>query len=402
MAALNKEFFRESQPSQLALFELAPTQTAVENIYYQDVLPISQISGDSPVEFVVSGQNGMEYIDLKNTLLYVKAKIKKADDSEIADDENIGPVNLFLPALFNQVDVSKVSQLSTQLWIKDTDGHMNDNDVQSGNNLNLLNRARFFLGCKSCDMQGPIHHDLFKMDRYLLNQVKPEFCLMSNIANAKYKIVFEEVLLRVAKVRVNPAVVYAQSQALMSTNAKYPFTQTIVKQMTIPSGGTSFTYDNIFQDVRPYFITIGFVQATATTGNYGQNPWFFQDYNITRVGLFVDGISVDGAPLKLDYSSTRGQNTIGVLTNMFKTTGKWLNDSGIDIGRSDINKGYALYTFNLEPTFQDSEYLTLLKQGNVRLEVTFGTALADTISCMIYAEQPGYFEINSSRDIIQL
>jgi len=86
---------------------------------------------------------------------------------------------------------------------------------------------------------------------------------------------------------------------------------------------------------------------------------------------------------------------------MFKITGKWLNDSGIEIDRSDIAQGYALYTFNLEPTFQDSKYLTLLKQGNVKLKVTFGSALTEAISCIIYAEYPGYFEINVARDIIQ-
>jgi len=151
MAKLSPEVFREAQSSQLALFELPPTQTAVDNIYYQDVLPISQVSGDSPVEFVISGQNGMEYIDMKNTLVYVKDKIKKCDGTDIAVDENIASVNLLFHALFNQVDVAlqgktvvsttkyyaykayiqtllkygsdaKSSQLTTQLWLKDTDG----------------------------------------------------------------------------------------------------------------------------------------------------------------------------------------------------------------------------------------------------------------------------------------
>ena len=40
--------------------------------------------------------------------------------------------------------------------------------------------------------------------------------------------------------------------------------------------------------------------------------------------------------------------------------------------------------------FQNDYYLTLLKQGNVRLETTFGTALAKTITCIIYAEYPGF------------
>lgn len=85
---------------------------------------------------------------------------------------------------------------------------------------------------------------------------------------------------------------------------------------------------------------------------------------------------------------------------MLRSTGKWLDDTGSNIERDDINLGYALYTFDLEPRFRGSQYLTLLKQGNVRLEVTFGTALTETVSCIIYAEYPGYFEINAARDVI--
>jgi len=40
---------------------------------------------------------------------------------------------------------------------------------------------------------------------------------------------------------------------------------------------------------------------------------------------------------------------------MFKTSGKWLNDSGMKLDRGDIGQGYALYTLNLKHTFQDSE-----------------------------------------------
>ncbi|XP_021341642.1 uncharacterized protein F54H12.2-like [Mizuhopecten yessoensis] len=247
MAALNKEFFREAQPSELAIFDLPPPQTAVENIYYHDVLPLSQITSDSVVEFVVSGQNGLELLDLRNSLIYAK---------------------------------------------------------------------------------------------------------------------------------------------------------TIIKQMTIPTGTTNFTYDNIFQGVRPNLVVVGFVNATSTTGDYEQNPWVFKPYNVTSLGVYVDGIPVGGNPIKLKYSATGGQTTIPVLRTMLQSTGKWLDDTGSDIERDDIAKGYALYTFELEPTFQTNQYLTLLKQGNVRLEFIFGTAFTTAVFCIIYCEYPGYFEINAARDIV--
>lgn len=71
MSILSTNGFREAMPSQLSLFDIPPTQTAVENIYFQDVRPVSQIAGNSPIEFLLSAQNGMDYIDLKRGRLYL-------------------------------------------------------------------------------------------------------------------------------------------------------------------------------------------------------------------------------------------------------------------------------------------------------------------------------------------
>lgn len=49
MSILSANEFREAMPSQLSLFDIPPTQTAVENIYFQDVRPVSQITGNSPI-----------------------------------------------------------------------------------------------------------------------------------------------------------------------------------------------------------------------------------------------------------------------------------------------------------------------------------------------------------------
>ncbi|XP_069103881.1 uncharacterized protein F54H12.2-like [Argopecten irradians] len=222
--------------------------------------------------------------------------------------------------------------------------------------------------------------------------------LFSGDNNPDYRVSFEDIRLRVCKVKVNPAVIYAQSKALETANAKYPFTQTSVKQMAIPSGATSFTYDNIFQGMRPNQVVVGFVKSTGVTGDYEENPWFFQGYDVTDIALYVDGNCVGGNPFKPKYGTDT--QTISVLRSMLQSTGKWLDDGGSNIQRDDINQGYALYTFDLEPKFRGSQYLTLLKQGNVRLEVTFGTALTDTVSCLLYAEFQNCFEVNAARDIL--
>jgi len=105
--------------------------------------------------------------------------------------------------------------------------------------------------------------------------------------------------------------------------------------------------------------------------------------------------------MRLNFNATSGRTIIPAFNNMFEVTDKWLQDSGIQISRSEFAGGYAIYCFEIEPNFgDDGTYLHLLKQGNVRLEVQFSSALREAISCIVYAEYPGYFEINAARDII--
>ena len=83
MAAVNSDFFTEEQPSELSLFDLMPTQTAVEKLNYQQVLPISQLTDSSPIQFSVKGLNGMEFIDTKNSVMNIKARIVHADGDSL-------------------------------------------------------------------------------------------------------------------------------------------------------------------------------------------------------------------------------------------------------------------------------------------------------------------------------
>jgi hypothetical protein len=65
-----------AEPCELALFT---NQVALQKIYFSETRPISSFSADdAPLEFAVPG-SGNEYLDLRRSRLYLKAKITKAD-----------------------------------------------------------------------------------------------------------------------------------------------------------------------------------------------------------------------------------------------------------------------------------------------------------------------------------
>jgi hypothetical protein len=52
---------------------------------FRNVLPTSTISENSPILFDISGQNGMEYLDLMSDQMYVKMRVTHEDGTKHAD-----------------------------------------------------------------------------------------------------------------------------------------------------------------------------------------------------------------------------------------------------------------------------------------------------------------------------
>ena len=428
----------EAQPSELELFTLAPTQTAVEKLYFQQVLPIGQITDTSPIQFVVSGQNGMEYIDTRRSFLSIKARIVHQDGTDLQADEYAGLINLLAHALFDQVDVTvqgkfitsstgnypykaylqtllkygqdaKSSQLTSQCYYSDTPGQLDNNDGKSGNNKGFVARTSLFGSSKQVHLIAPIMHDAFQLDRYILNQTainvkfyraKPEFYLMSDMVSPKLKVIIDEMVLNMCKVQVNPAVVFAHSKQLDKTNAKYPYVKTEVRLAAISQGQVNFNMDNVCQGIRPNKLVVAFASSKSVSGSYETSPWNFQGFGLTDLTVTVDNIPVLGNPVRVNFDATKGTDTAEAFHWLFETTGKWLQDEGNQLKQADIAKGFAVYAFDIEPAYQDRNYLTLLKQGIVRVTANFASPLAAPITCIIYTEGVGYFEINQAREVI--
>lgn len=298
MSVFNEEQFKEGLMSKFALFDLPSTQTSVTETYYEEIRPLSQVSGDGPFQFRINGQNSMDYLDLKNSQLYVKLNVTKADGAALTT-EKVGPTNLFLQALFSSTEVTLqnkasltcnynayrtyiqtlmkysqdalASQVTTQGWAFDDPKAVSVTDT-SGSNNGLFVRSAWIKGPRSFDLQGPICHDLFSMDRYLLNQVDVKiklyrnpssFALMASDEATDFKIDIEDIYVLAKKIRVNPAVIYGHSKILEKQNALYPYTKVECRSQSIAAGSTSFNWENMFQGRKPEKIVIGFVKSKA-------------------------------------------------------------------------------------------------------------------------------------------
>ena len=108
---------------------------------------------------------------------------------------------------------------------------------------------------------------------------------------------------------------------------------------------------------------------------------------LQSICLYADGIPVGENPLKLDFTKANGQTIARAYTNLFLDTGKWNVDAGSDLNRADFINGSIQY-FS-----EHGEYLSLMKNGNVTLDVQFKNALTGELYlCLVYNIQILFFQ----------
>jgi hypothetical protein len=428
----------------LSLFALPPTEAGVEKRYFVNYRPVSQLVDDySPIEFSFNG--AVDLVDLRETELHVRAKIVNNRGGVVTEDECVAPANLILHSLFEKVDVSIQGKQMTHAmggypymsYLKTIRCLGADNDhletlgfkLDSGNmdasglmpkkdpddatekrpyNPGAHHRGKWFTDGQTFEMQGRLLADVCDLSRFLLNNTelafklyrnRPEFVLQAHDSDVGYKILLEEIYLRVAFVKPTPGVLLGMSKALeQGHKALYPFTRSQVRTFNIPQNYQDIYLDNIFQDIVPSLIIVGLLDTRAKNGSYTRNCFNFQHYDVREIGISVDGAYVPGLPQKVNFS--KGQNYVTAYKNFMSCLKTNADDVGIDLGL--FKDGYTLFTFSLqnESGGNDPEKsLSLVRHGSVRLEVLFGTKLPHTVSLVVYAEYPSLFSIDKARRV---
>lgn len=76
----------------------------VENGQWINYKPLSSLTDDAPIEFVIPDHDEA-YLDFFQTMLSISASIKKTHNMPINETDNAGAVNNWLHSIFSQVDI---------------------------------------------------------------------------------------------------------------------------------------------------------------------------------------------------------------------------------------------------------------------------------------------------------
>ncbi|XP_073192843.1 uncharacterized protein F54H12.2-like [Lepidochelys kempii] len=356
----------ECNKSKLGLFQIAPTQTSIEKSIYVEVPPVSGIVEAAPINFFIAG-NGIDYMDLNNTLLYLCYKIVKGDRTELTGEAEVGLLNYSVASIFSQLDVTLgdclvsqsnncypymafiesminysddtlAPQFPASLFYKDTLRQHKETEMD-GRNLGFVGRAKLAALSRMIELLGHLHSNLFLQEKLLLNDMdvniklkcsKDAFRLMGSAA-AGFKLHIVPASLFVKKVHVALGVRLGHTETLLTANTKY---------------------------------------------------------------------SVDHIPTKPLQPDFEAGHCMKEYMNLVQTAGKHMKDRSLLINHEEFAQGYTLFTFDLSPDQEYANHYYLIKTGNLRVEIRFGKALTVTINMIVYGVFDNVIELNQRRNIL--
>jgi hypothetical protein len=416
---------------ELDLFSQLPTQASIEEGFHTEHQPTNTLLENNPIKFTISGDSNY-YIDLASSYLYLEMKITKSDGSEMADDDNCGPINLIGQTIFQQIEISlndaiitdpsnlyhyraifetllsygydaKNSQLTLSLYSKDKASAMDSID---DTNTGLVKRREYFKKSAVVPMICKIHADMFFQHRYLINGVdlriklirNPDKLVLMSAEDATFKLKITNASFFARKIRLNAGIQLSHIQKLDKElqPALYPVRKVTMKSFNIPVGSLSYN-ENIFSGILPKRIVVALVESSSFEGAYNKNPFNFKNFKLKFCSIICNSNLVPRKPLTSDFTK---KIYLRNYFSLFEATGKAFSDQGIGFDRNEYSEGYSLLAFDLSPDLDAETCFHMIKKGDIRLELNFDEALTNPVNAIIYGEQDSEIKIDKNRSVL--
>lgn len=449
--------YQEYGVSELNIFEPQPLQSEIQRCQNLYCSPVTSLNKATTIEFFIPS-TPEHYIDLNSILLELKIQFLKGSTNEeyseqiFMDTTNAKlvdetkskdlaknqpalvanglhalfrsitvfmnnkqvrfvdnyPFKDYIVKMLNWDEANMKTILVNEGFIKDTAGTVMDGLGDKNAGL----KARRAAMTNSCmfDAAGLLQIDICKMSTFLLPNVdlkfvlnleNPDFYTMEKSTNTS-RLHVHEAVLRVKRFTVSPKVLMQHHQKLgRGEQAVYPFRGVELKAFTIAQGVRGANIDNIFTGIVPTSVVVALVSNAGYSGNREKNPYYFHHYNVSSVGVYVNGLCVTQEPIDVDYSSGLYARAYHQL---YEGTGKLANGFPNSITRPDFKKGYCIYPFIISPLqhLDEAEIADVPTAGIVRVELKFSAATSESLTALILAEFDSQLMVDKNYNVAVL
>ena len=414
--------------------------------------PSSTIN-DHLLSFEIPRMASPNFVFLKDMVLQLSLKLVDKDDAKPADDAKVAPINLFPSALFrtarlflNEVLVSscegnyplrcytdfvtntnfngRAGGAQTYGFYADAGQTFQDNAANTGfiqrrllfGQYKKVGQSKTFIydgetvpifsklitDMSSCNL--PLLPDVGVRLELAINEPSYYIQVLDSDPSAKkYKLKIDQANLLVPVKTMASSMALELEKRMVQGPLHYPLTRVEVKKLNIAPGLASYSTDALTQSsINPQRVLLALIPTSVSTGGYGKNPLEFcctfkktsgDPVEITRASL-----SINGSPLEHYDANTHNKLITSTFNMFYKNLG---GDAACQVSLKDFANGYTMFLW--DTTKANRAYnigaRQPVKNGGMRLELTFSETLPEAVDAMIFSEYHASVDINKNRAV---
>ena len=387
--------------------------------------PATTLSPTAPINFYIQG-NDQQYIDFSKTKLKLTCKLTEPDGTILAAETGktleACPVNNLIASAFDRVSVylneteitPKTSLYPYQAYLEtllsygsdykkgqaEAGGFYRVADESSATDTGFTARKTLSAGAAEFEIMGRPHGELFNQTRYMIPGMDVRisfyrssnpFCLEQRGTSIKTPVLhILSAVLYVQKVSLLPSLHMAHVKTLQKDPAVYPGKRVEMKSYGLPERTYQHTNEHLLNGLVPDRLIVGMVLTEAAQGEYKENPFNFQDFDLSQIIVTCNTEAPTQHTINVDGKYLNGY------MSLFDAMGLTYCDSGLDIKLAEYKKGKVLFGFDLRNL---SDGFSIPRHGNVSIYLKFKKALDKPVTVIVYPEYPSIMYVNNNKQV---
>ena len=409
------------------VFKVPPTQCSIDKDQETDYRPIQSVTAGNPIQFDFSSAED-EYVNLFETYFHTQVKFTliKDDGTAItsADWDYVLPANNLLHSMFSQIDIKinnqditrQSSTYAYRAYLETLLGFSNSAKKSHLQNVGWyddkkqrLELIKSSTNTSIIDLRGKLHLDLTYQERAILGRTmfsirmvphQPKFYLtVPDGINVTVELI--DPRLDVHRSKITEQQLKGHQAALAVGTAKYPICRTEVIPFNLTKDYVDFMQDNLISGQIPRRCFVMFVSNDAFNGSLKEEPFQFENYNISYICMYVDGTMYPSRPYSPNFDKNLFAREHTALYQVLNQNG---TDTYLQLSKKEFKTTNTIFAFNFAPDLSSGPgaagHVNLIKRGSVRIHVKFNEPLRKAVKCLLFAEFDNMIEIDEMRNVM--
>ena len=426
-------FIQNIDPRFLTMLEKPTVRVGLQNTFTHVLEPTRLPSeSDSEIVFDIPSTGGA-YLDLRNTELYLKGRLKRADNTDLESGEKVVLTNNALYSLFDSVTIYvgqnqteihstnyalksfmmqlmnndvKTPSMTTQGMLVEYTSTLFDNDYEMGEA-----RKIWTLNSRSVEFMGAAFISFFNTQGYLIpgcpirvkfRKNRDSYYVVADpeFKDIEYNFIIEKMALYVPALRVNPELSPLLESQIDVAPARYFFDSLELKQWPVPQGTLTRNFKKVFEGLLPSKILIGLYGQANFSGDRTTSPLITEATDLRQITLYLNGLAVREHRPKFDE---------GLYMETYRKFLDWMNGSRSRyfVDYESFSGGYQYFCFDMLENCPESNPCEVNsgagvidvqgQRGYMDIQLDFKTAVDKDCVMAVFYISPDAVDITKSR-----